>query len=948
MKFIVCAALCLIAASCATPKAKSRPTPTGLPAGVVPLFEQQLPVDRQVTVGQLDNGMRYYIRRNREPETRAELRLVVDVGSVMERDDQRGLAHFAEHMAFNGTARFAKQELVAYLETIGMRFGPDINAYTSFDETVYMLQVPTDNPEVVEKAIEILVDWAHGVSFEPEEIDKERGVVIDEWRRGRGAGARLRDRQLPVVLHGSRYAERLPIGKKSVLDTFDHRALTDFYRAWYRPDLMAVVAVGDFEPQWMEQQLRAHFSELASPVSASARPEFAVPDHEETLFAIAADPEATHSSITVYHKQDVQPEGRVGDYYRYLVQALYHRMLNQRLEELTVQADPPYLQASSTQVRMVRSKDAYMLRAVVADNGIERGLEAILQEAQRVLQHGFTAGELDREKKAMLRRMEQSFRERDKTHSGRFADEYKRSYLNDEPIPGLEFEYGFYKSFVPKITLQQVNELADGWLRPDNRVIAVSVPEKAGIELPQEEGLLALFASVAEREFEPYVEELSDAPLLAEIPAETAIVAREVLPELGLTRWRLENGVVVLLKPTDFKNDEVLFSGSSPGGFSLADDEHYIAARTADGVVRGGGVGEFDHIALEKRLAGKVVSVQPWISGLQEGLRGSASPEDLETMFQLVHLYGTAPRADTTAFAAYQGWMRGVLENRGASPEAAFADTLQLVLAQHHFRARPWSEALIGEMDLETSLQIYRERFGDFGDFAFIFVGSFDLETMEPLVRRYLGGLPHGGRQESWRDVGIEPPQGVVERYVYKGVEAKSQTQMVFHGPFDWDYQNFFTINAVADVLQIKLREVMREDLSGTYSVGVKASATHYPKESYSLSISFSCDPSRAEELSGVVMAQIEALQETGLDIDYVQKIQEMRRRRHEVRLRQNGYWLGLLDMAHFHGINPTLALDYFDYVDALDVEVVQQAARRYFNRDNYVRVVLLPENYIE
>lgn len=948
MKIIFRAALCLIAVSCATPKAKLETLPSGPPEGIIPLFEQQLPVDPQITVGQLDNGLRYYIRQNQEPAARAELRLVIDAGSVLEDDEQQGLAHFAEHMAFNGTTRFAKQELVDYLESVGMRFGPDLNAYTSFDETVYMLQVPTDNIEVLDKALQILEDWAHGVSFEPEEIDKERGVVIDEWRRGRGASARIRDRQLPIILHGSRYAERMPIGDKAVLDTFAHGALTSFYDRWYRPDLMAVIAVGDFDPRWMEQQIRTYFSALEGPTTTEPRPEFAVPDHEETLFTIAADPEATHSSITVYYKQDVKPEGRVGDYRRYLLQALYHRMLNQRLEELTVQADPPYLQASSTQGRMVRSKDAYILRAVVADNGIERGLEAILQEAQRVLVHGFTPGELEREKKAMLRRMEQSYRERDKTRSGRFADEYKRSFLTDEPIPGLEFEYGFYKSFVPKITLQEVNELADRWLRLDNRVIAVSIPEKEAVEPPQEAELLALFAAVAEREVEPYVEEVDDTPLLEGAHVGPAIVSREVLPELGLTRWRLENGIVVLLKPTDFKNDEVLFAASSPGGFSLAADEEFIAARTADGVVRGGGVGHLSKIALEKRLADKVVSVQPWINGLQEGLRGSASPEDLEVMFQLIHLYGTAPRADSTAFAAYQAWMRGILANRSASPEAAFADTLQLVLAQHHFRARPWSEELIGEMDLATSLRIYQERFADFGDFTFIFVGNFELSAIEPLVQSYLGTLPHGGRQESWRDVGIEPPTGVVERYVYKGLEAKSQTQMVFTGPFDWNYRNFFMIKAMADALQIKLREVMREDLGGTYGVGVSASATHYPKESYSLSISFTCDPQRAEELAGVVMAQIDSLQEAGLDTGYIQKVQEMRRRRHEVRLRENGYWLNLLDMANFHQISPRLALEYLDYVEAIDAETLQQAMQRYLNRENYVRVVLFPEDYID
>ena len=945
MLYFRCLALCCLAA-CATPQPAARPP--GPPAGVTPLLQQQLPVDSNVTVGTLDNGLRYYIRRNQEPRDRAELRLIVNAGSVLERADQRGLAHFAEHMAFNGTARFAKQDLVDYLESVGMRFGPDLNAYTSFDETVYMLQVPTDSLEVLDKGLQILEDWAHGVSFEPEEIDKERGVVVEEWRRGRGAGARLRDQQLPIILRGSRYAERLPIGDKAVLDTFDHAALTDFYRAWYRPELMAVIAVGDFDPDWIEERITTYFSRLAPAAAAPERPLYRVPDHEETLFAIAADPEATNSSVTVYYKQDPQPEGSVGDYRRHLLQSLYHRMLNQRLYERTVQAEPPYLQGVSTQGRMVRSKDAYMLRAVVVDNGIERGLEAILQEARRVLLYGFSAAELEREKKAMLRRIEQAYRERDKTRSDRFAAEYKRSFLTGEPIPGLEYEYGFYKSFVPEIELEEVNALADRWLRTGNRVIAVSAPAKEGVELPQGEDLLALFADVAAREVAPYVENVAAHSLMEQVPPLAAIVARDTIPELGLTRWRLQNGAEVLLKPTDFKNDEVLFAASSPGGFSLASDAEYVAARTADGVIREGGVGRFDKIALDKMLAGKVVSVKPWINGLQEGLRGSASPEDLETLLQLVYLYGTEPRADTTAFAAYQAWMRGMLENRSASPEAAFGDTLQVVLAQHHFRSRPWSEALIGEMDLMTSYRIYQQRFGDFGDFIFIFVGNFALAEIEPLVCRYLGSLPSAGREESWRDVGIEPPQGLVERYVYKGLEAKSQTRMVFTGDFEWNYTNFFTIHAAADILQLRLREVLREDLGGTYSVAVNAGTTHFPRQTYSMSVSFSCDPDRAEELAEVVLAEIDTLQARGPEALSLRKVQEMRRRRHELRLRENGYWLGLLDMAHFNQIDPRLALEYRNYVDALNATAVQRALQRYCKRENYVRVVLLPENYLD
>jgi len=932
-------------AACATAPLPEPATPP-IPQGIVPLLEQTLPVDREIRIGTLDNGLRYYVRYNQKPENRLELRLVVKAGSVLEEEDQQGLAHFVEHMAFNGTEHFAKQELVDYLESIGMAFGPEINAYTSFDETVYELQVPTDSTEVLETAFQILEDWAHGISFEAGEIDKERGVVIEEWRQGRGAGARLRDKQLPVILRGSRYAERLPIGQKAVLDTFVHETLRDFYQTWYRSDLMAVIAVGDCDPQWVEEQIHTCFARIPPAAAPRERSLFPVPDHEETLFAVASDPEATRSRISVYYKRDVREQQTVGAYRRHLEEALYHRMLNQRLYELTMLADPPFLYGRSAQGMLVRTKEGYILGAGVADSGIQRGLEALLTEARRVRLHGFAASELEREKKEMLRAIEQTYRERDKTESHLFADEYKRNFLIDEPIPGIEYEHGLYQTFVPEIGLEEVNRLAAGWTGKTNRVVAVSLPEKEGIEIPAAAELLGVFARVAARELEPYQDHAVQGALLAEIPPPAAIVETREFPEIGVTEWTLANGVRAVLKPTDFKNDEIVFSGSSPGGTSLVADEEYVAALTAEAVVREGGVGDFDKIALEKLLAGKVVNVSPWIEGLQEGFKGRASPEDAETMFQLIYLYFTAPRQDSTAFASYQTWIRGMIENRSASPEAAFSDTLRVTLAQHHFRARPWSEAVIEEMDLETSLRIYQDRFADAGDFTFFFAGNFTLDEMRPLVQRYLGGLPAAGRRETWRDIGMDPPRGVVEKYVYRGLEDKSLSRLVFTGDFEWSYPNFYEIHAMVRVLRIKLREVLREDMGGTYGVGVGVSTSHFPEEEYGLTVSFGCAPERVDELTEMVFAQIDSLQRFGPDSSYVQKVQEIQRRQHEVRLEENDFWLGTLDMAFFHGLDPRIVLEYEKLVDGLDAEAVQRAAQRYFNVENYVRAVLLPERY--
>ncbi len=929
--------------------ATTRKQPAQPPAAEEQTASQVLPVDPQVLVGELDNGLRYFIRKNQKPENRAALRLAVNVGSVLEEEDQQGLAHFAEHMAFNGTEHFAKQELVDYLESIGMDFGPDLNAITSFDETVYMLTVPTDNVAIVETAFQILEDWAHRVSYEPEEIDKERGVVIEEWRLGQGAQQRMFDQQVPILLKDSRYAERLPIGQKAVLDTFHHETLKNFYRTWYRPDLMGFVAVGDFDPAWIDSLVQVYFTRIPGVADPQERKVYPVPDHEETLFAIATDPEATYNSVNIYYKQDVRQQGTVAAYRQSLIEDLYHLMFNKRLNELTRLPEPPFLYGYSGRGRLLRSREFFILGSSVQNNGFDAGLEALLTESARVRQFGFTRSELEREKKDVLRGMEQAYRERDKSQSGGFASEYVRHFLTGEPIPGIEKEYALYQELVPAIELGEVNALASEWTSTRNRVITVNAPEKEGLEVPDEEDLLAVFARVDQKEITPYEDAVSDEPLVAQVPEPAAIVERGEILEIGVIRWVLANGVRVFLKPTDFKNDEILFTSYSPGGHSLVPDQDYVAAMTASSVVGEGGVAGFNQIKLQKKMAGKVVGVSPWIGGLEEGISGSASPEDMGTMFELIYAYFTSPRQDSTAFQAYQTRVKGFIQNRSAAPGAAFVDTIQVTMAQYHFRARPWSTALLDEMDLETSMAVYQERFADAGDFTFFFVGNFTLEGIEPLVRTYLGGLPSSGRQENWKDVGIEAPQGVVEKRVYRGIEPRSQSQLIFTGPFEYDgWRNNFEFDAMTTVLQIKLREVLREDLAGTYGVRVGGSVSQFPDQEYHINLGFGCDPERVEELTRVIFTQIDSLRNFGTTDLYINKVKEMRKRKREVDLKENGFWINVLKWTDSQGIDPRLLLEYPELVDSLTSEAVQAAAKRYFNMDNYVRVVLYPEDMTE
>lgn len=902
-----------------------------------------LPVDSEITIGQLENGLRYYIKVNPRPENRAELRLAVNAGSILEDDDQQGLAHLVEHMAFNGTKNFARNQLVSYLESIGMKFGPEINAYTGFDETVYMLQVPTDSLAILKTGLSILKEWAHQVSFDSVEIDKERGVVIEEWRQGRGADARMFDVQLPVILHDSHYANRLPIGQKEILENFRHETLRAFYRTWYRPDLMAVVAVGDFDRDWMETWIKQEFSQIPPAISPRPRAQFPVPDHAETLVAIATDPEATGTSVSLYYKTDLPSEALVSDYRRSLVEQLYAAMFNNRLDELTQDANPPFIYAFAGKGRLVRTKQMFYLGAGVQDGGVARGLVTLYTEANRVRQHGFTETELERTKKQFLRQIDRALHEKDKTESGQHAAEYIRNFLQQEPIPGIAYEHALYQAYLPGITVAEVNALAARWLTESNRVILVNAPEKPDVTLPSEAELLQILSETAAQPTSAYEDKMSNLPLLAELPPASEIRQEKFNSRLNVTEWHLGNGVRVVLKPTDFKNEEILFTAHSPGGTSLVANENYIAALTASALVRESGVGQFDQIELQKYLAGKVVRVAPYISQNTEGISGNASPQDLETLFQLIYLYFTQPREDSTAFLSYRSRLKAFIENRSADPVSAFEDTFTVISTQRHFRTRPWTPTILDEMNLAQSYRIYQNRFADAGDFTFVFVGNFALEKIKPLVRHYLGSLPAIKRNETWRDVGISAPKGQIQKEVRQGLEPKSQVQILFHGDYKWSLKNNYELDSMTDLLRVKLREVLREEKSGTYGVEVQQSTNHFPKPGYEIQIQFGCAPERVNELVANVFQQIDSLRQFETTPAYLTKITETQLREREVNLKENRFWLNSLNAYYLHGQKPEKLLDLSKNVAGLNAKKIKKSARKYLDPENYIQVMLFP-----
>lgn len=906
-----------------------------------------IPQDPAVRTGQLPNGLRYYIRRNSRPENRVELRLVVNAGSVLEDDDQLGFAHFVEHMLFNGTTHFEKNDIVKYLESIGVRFGADLNASTGFDETIYILPVPTDKPGLVERAFDILEDWSKAALFDSADVVAERGVVLEEWRSGLGAGSRIRDQQFPVIFKGSRYAERLPIGKPEILRGANPAPLKRFYRDWYRPDLMAVVAVGDIEPDSIETLVKRHFAGFSGPPNPRARSSFPVPPNVEPLVTIASDPEEQVTSVSVLYKHAPQSMRTLGDYRTSLVQELYQFILNQRLGELSRKSESPFSVASTGYGSFVRGTDVYQLSAIAKEGQAIASLDAMLTEARRVREFGFLPTELARAKAALLRYYESAYDERERTESGNYADEYIRVYLENEPSPGISWEYQTVQRELPGITLDEVNALGRAWITEQNRVIALSAPQKDGVRLPTESQLLAAFPRTDSATVVAYSEEVSDAPLV-DNPPTRGTIARESRDTLvGVTEWVLSNGVRVLLKPTDFKADEVLMRGWSPGGTSLINTADLPSAALASTAVERGGAGDFDAIELGKKLTGIQATAGAYIDDLSEGVVGRASPKDLATMFELAYLKLTEPRRDTAAFAAFLAQVRPFIANRSNSPDAVFGDTVALTMSQYHPRAIPTNPEFLEKVSYNRAMEIYRDRFTDFSDYTFVFVGAFTIDEIRPLVTTWLGGLPSTRRRETWRDNDVDAPSGVITKTVRKGMEPKAQTLVIFHGDATFGPRERHSLRSVTEYVEMRLLDNLREALGGTYSVQVGGNLERIPDQRFSVSIQFGSAPERADSLFTTVLAVIDSVKAGHVDSADVEKVKEQQRRQLEVNLKENPYWLTNLS-ARIQNNEPLgNMLTYSSFIDGLTASDIREAASKYFPMNNYARFVLLPERTV-
>lgn len=910
-------------------------------------LNDKIPFDGKVKTGILKNGIKYYIRKNAKPENRVELRLAVNAGSMQENEDQQGLAHFVEHMAFNGTKNFKKNELVNYLQSVGVKFGRHLNAYTSFDETVYMLQLPTDKKDVMNTGFQILEDWAHNVNYDNEEIDKERGVVIEEWRLGRGAGQRMRDRYFPLLLNNSRYAKRLPIGKKEVLDNFKYKTIKNFYKDWYRPDLMAVIVVGDIDVDAMEKKIKKQFSGIKPVKNPRKKELYPVPSHDKTFIAIETDKEAPFSQVDIYYKRSKEDFKVLNDYRKRLTYQLYTGMLNQRLNELTEQADPPFVNGSVYNYSFVRTMDSYNPSILANEKDILKGLKALLIENKRAQKFGFTKGEFERYKKVILNRYERGYKERKKTNSTNYAREYVAHFLSGAPAPGIEFEYEFVKKQLPTITLSEVNALSKKWITKENRVIVITAPEKKGVNVPTKAQVEKALKEVAFNRVKPYVDKAVSAKLMDKTPKPGKVVATKKFAKSGVTELTLSNGIKVRLKPTKFKDNQIMFDGFSWGGYSLANDADHMSATMATGIVGASGVSKFEAKEMRKMMVGKTVRVRPYIGETSEGINGSTTPKDLETALQMVYLYFTSPRRDETAFKAMMAKNKSIMSSVKANPNYFFYSEMGKIMSQNHPRA---SKFLLDKEDfekikLDRALAIYKERFADASDFKFTFVGNFEVDKIKPLLETYLGSLPTSNSKETYKDLGIRPPKGVVDKKVYKGTDPKSMVQLTFTGKAKYNGKDKKLLSALAQLLSIKLIEELREKKGGVYGAGARASMGKIPYERYSINISFPCAPKNAEELVAATMKEIEKLKKNGVSDKDLNKVKEQQKRSMQTNMENNRYWMSSIRSSFEHSETPEKIVDYQKGIDALNSKDMQKAAKKFFDMKNYIKIVLYPEN---
>jgi len=905
-----------------------------------------MPVDPEVLIGALPNGLRFYIRPNPRPARQAELRLVVKAGSVLEDDDQRGLAHFVEHMQFQGSRHFPGQTIDNFLSSIGLSIGSDANAVTSFDDTQYSLRVPTDRPGILDRSLTVLEDWAGGATFDEPAIERQRAIVLAEWRRNLGADERTADKMRHVQLEGSRYADRPPVGDPAVIQNAKREQLVRFYRDWYRPDLMAVIVVGDVDKNAVAAMIRQHFSAIESPASERQRPIYDVQERAGTRYAVLTDKENTSTAVSLSDLRPARDQGSIGGYRDILKDQLFSQMLGDRLDELAQGERPPFLRAAAGRglFPAPKTRDEASLQALVPNDGATRGLDALVSELKRVTTFGFTTTELERAKQANMAASERAAEESPDRESASRADEYTRNFLQREALPTIWQELAFHRRFMPEITLNEMNALAADWFPEANRLVVVMTPDVAGRVPPSESQLAAAVDAASARPVTAYVDAGAGLSLMEHPPAKGRIV--KTVQKGDVTEWTLSNGATVALMPTTLKADQILFRATAPGGTSLASDADFPAAQVADDVIPAGGVATFSQVVIDKLVNGKSLAVQPFVSEIREGMRGGSAPRDLETMFQLMYLRFTAPRADPTVFAAMKARALALLADQSASPDVLFEQTIGSALSGNHPRRQPETAASVAKWNLDASLAFYKARFADASNFTFAFVGSFTLDAMRPLVETYLASLPATRAHETWRDQGITPPAKIVETTVQKGIAPKSQVAIVFSGPFEFTPQGRLALQTATLVLQGRLSDAIREQLGATYAISAESETVRYPRPEYRVRIEWTCDPAQVDSTVKRVFQEVAAVRDTPFTDDQMTRIRAYLQRELDRNSQENGYLLNQILRRYETGAPPDRGVvsEEAAEITALTGAAVTRAAVKYLDPARYVRVTLVPD----
>lgn len=915
-----------------------------------------IPVDKDVRIGHLDNGLTYYIRHNALPEHRVEFHIAQKVGSILEEPQQRGLAHFLEHMAFNGTKNFPGDEkglgIVQWCETKGIKFGVNLNAYTSVDQTVYRISnVPTDDQSVVDSCLLILHDWSNAVLLSDKEIDKERGVIHEEWRSRNSGIMRLYTEAQAVMYPGDKYADCMPIGSIDVIDNFPYQAIRDYYAKWYRPDLQGIIIVGDIDVDQMEAKIKSVFADVKKPVNPAKRVYYPVADNQEPLVYIGKDKEIDDPTIEIYFKQDPTPDSIKGNM-AYLLQqymlSMTTSMLNSRLNELRQSANPPFIYAGCYYGNyfLAQTKDAFTLSISSKAEGINEALKAGLTELERVRRYGFTESEYERARANYLQRLESAYNEREKTKNDSYVNEYINHFLMAEPIPGIEFEYTTMNQIAPNIPVMAINQaIQQGGLLPDNnQVVFIAAPEKEGIVCPTKEEVIAQLKGMKDLKVEAYVDKVSNEPLMKEAPKGGKIVSENTNAIYGTTELTLSNGVKVYIKKTDFKADEIQMKGVSLGGTSLFPDNDKLEMSYLNSVMQAGGLGNFSKVDLTKMLAGKKVSVNAAVGANTEAVTGSCSPKDFETMMQLTYLSFTAPRKDMDAFASLKSRIKAQLESAESNPLSSINDTIQKMMYGYHPRYFSMKPEMVDQINYDRIIEMYKDRFADASDFRFFLVGNVDIEKVKPLIEQYLGALPSTGRKETFRDNHMDIAKGMLENTYAKEQQTPMATVfMLYSGKCKYDLKDNLLMSFLTQALDMVYTEEVREKEGGTYGVSSYGQLSKHPNEKFMLQIVYQTDPAKKDHLNGIIDAQMKKMASEGPTEEHLQKIKEYMLKKYKDNQKENGYWLNNLDEYFYTGVDYTQG--YEEAVNSITVKDVQKFAADLVNQGNKITVVMtVPE----